>query len=564
MNRIENDKSYSNIYDKAISNYHLFINELIDTYTIYDYNIDDNSDNIISKQIDYVNQLFFEGNDTETIYRSSEEKKVLFKYPKDKIKREIDEILDELSIEEIKLFLCSIYNMYIYNRLFSVHIISFKAYGELYNLPIDDFCKKKINSFLKISNLKKRTELMETVESSLDKSNKIFLLLMSFILRRIKFETNDGNYMHCKLIEFDKIKYLLYKGFSLYHIVELEYDITVGIDRNLILYFDLDGELSFDGDIQSCKRSLSDYDYKMYDMNLELDEKLRNGLEREIKKTLGFNLGDLRKMINFHRNTVNMNNLIMINTKSEWISWIMETGFDDDLANKIFEYFSYSHNKGNKSDKFDFSDLVCIDQKIQDKFFLQVGQDNYLSSQILLNYGCKLLGQKIYNSPASYIENKTLVDRIANSFCSLIAEDLNKIFSNAIIINNLSLSAISESDREIDILLIYDSLIYIIECKRMAFPLDDIKVRSQYNNLLNKCTKQVNMQVKEFTSNKNKILTSLSENYSEIRVEDEYKVFGIIVTKEYSPAHDRKNTVPIVHRNELIEYLQNNLLLHKL
>lgn len=555
---VMNNKIINEVYKSSIFQFQELFLSVLSSYLSFDLDLSTKDDNLISKQIENMEILISEGRSSGETFSTTDEKKKLFDYPKTKLKNEIIDDLNEIPDEQKSSFYYAILFMYSYNRYLSMHLLNVRAFGIKYNLPIDNYTASIIEEINNLVDYSYKNLLLENIETSLDKSMHTILLLLL-----LYSGINDNNILEKEVVNqifmVDNFEGLFWKGFSLYQLIHLEYDLTLGVDRNLEISFDENLILDSNKERKADNLKASDLDYKFYDNQSEINNRLKQTIEVELKKKLGFNIFEADLAFNYLlKELLNMNDLIIL-SRDEWIIKIIDSGVQLTSAMALFDFFSLAYIDNDNSSEISFNSLVALSENIQEKAFIKISEKLYISNCTLVKFAYNLFNHNVYSFPAKYIGGNKNIDKIANTFCEMVANKLKTSFDKAIIIQNVHLSGICGVDCEIDILFIYKNQIFIFECKRLAFPQNDIKMRNQYKQLENAYKKQLNEEVKKFTSNTHIILEHFIKDYPEILLDIDYIISGYVVTKEYTLAHALKKNSHILHYNKLIDFLEEEL-----
>lgn len=554
-----NNKIINQFYDQAILQFQELFLSILESYLSIDLDLSTKDVNPISEQIEKMEILISEGRLSGDTFSTTSEKKELFKYPKTKLKNKIINVLNDIPDEQKKSFYYTVLFMYSYNRYLSLHLLNFRAFGVKCDMGIDNYTASIIEYINNMLGYSDKNLLLENIETSLDKSMYTLVLLM-LLYSGIN---NDSNTWKKELTDqifmSNSFECIFWEGFSLHTLISLEYDLTLGVDRNLEISFDENLILDSNEERVADKLKPGDLDYKFYDNNSEIDDRLKQRIEVKLKKRLGFNVLEADIAMNYLlKELFNMNELIIL-SQDEWITKMIDSGIQSASAVALFNFFSLDYIDNDTSDEINFDNLVSLFENIQEKVFIKISEDRYLSNCTLVKFAYILFRQNAYNSTAKYTGNNKYIDKIANTLCEMVANKLKESFDKAIIIQNVHLSNICGVNCEIDVLFIYENQIFIFECKRLAFPLNDIKMRNQCKELENSDKKQLNEELEKFTSNKNVILEYFRKDYPKISQDKDYIINGYIVTKEYTIAHALKKNSHILHYNELIDFLKGEI-----
>lgn len=109
---------------------------------------------------------------------------------------------------------------------------------------------------------------------------------------------------------------------------------------------------------------------------------------------------------------------------------------------------------------------------------------------------------------------------------------------------------------QIDIILLYNNLIYVIECKDMPLKITSRKVSNAENKFKKEYSSKLKNKIKEIEVNINKrVLLRFMGDNNELFINSEVK--GLIVTSEYFDPSKDIIEYPTIVWTQLIEYLKN-------
>ncbi len=540
-------------YNKSRIEFQKLFSELYNSIENLDFDERYGNENIVLEKTIQLEEMTGSDSYTQELFGTINDKKLLFNSINDDLRCSLIKLFSQLSNHKIKSAYEKMTYMHIYIRNLTLHILNYRAFNKLFDLPIDEFTLGLIS---KLDGLNKSMvdQVSKSMESSLTKSDDILILLMNLYKSDGLIKSNS-DVKNSKSRDEATFRELFFTGFQYLITIKLDYDLTKGLDREKNIMFNDNNLLDCEEKLEHTKISASDIDYKFYEDDTDLDVNHKKNLNRELKKVLGFDNDDVELVMNklFEKTDV-----ITCKSRIEWIHEIQKMNISESIANDIFNYFAYRRESIVDNGNY-YSHFVQTKSKIEEALFIEIHKDEYITNKTILKWGTNLFHQLSFNSPRKYLGSNYVVDKISDSFCSEVESLLVDNFEEITTFKNFYLNDVCKSDCEIDVLAIQNNTIIILECKRLGFTRDQISAKNQKKHLEEKYTKQLNNQIAAVKSNYEKIIAHFNKECKPLSKKNDYKVLGFIITKELSYAHFNNNTSHIIHVNKLIEHLREIL-----
>lgn len=479
-------------------------------------------------------------------YTNQSEKNKFFIELSEAILNDIRSYLLNLDNNSVNTILSYYYSISSYNRELSLEFVSFQKNREynntnnlvlnlLYTIMNDDV-------FLHSNTDQSTTEIEQFIATESDSIELLIKIICS------------ENYSTKKTINFtnEVSKKLLNLSHLLVLLTNTRLNLTKGINKNEVIKVDSEGEITANNEYNYNNVMVSNYDYKFNKDWSEYDETLTMELNSEVFNKYGFDLYDMTKI----KDLLVFDKDVMIGDKKVYLKMLMDIGIEKNRAENLFNYFSLNKNKERivVEKLYKYLDSKYYDMSFK-KIFINCNDKHYIVYKFLAKYASMHFIGSVFNSPNKFIKNEKVAKKITDSFCKSIEKLLKGAFPKCVIITNYYCS----NDREIDVVFILQNKIYIIECKRLAFPETNNSIENMYKNITKNYINQLDMELEAFNKNKNKMLNGFVEDklIDEKSVGD-YEVKGLIVTKEFSLAHNLKFKYPILIKDKLIKYIKND------
>lgn len=544
-------KSYlKNIMIQAADNYKKYVLKWVDGN--YSYSLPDLlilhlciSDNWPDDPYNMFNKYVVELGLNNRTYLSKDEKNMFFSKVAEKVFYDIKNILFSYSQENKSDLMHNIYGSLLCNRALGLAIVRKQDKN---GLIIDNSpdCFLQIIFTVMDSNKDTTREIEQYVATQEDALELLIKIVQSF-------DFNEKGGQNLKENSLEKL-------FTLSHILILithtRQDFTIGINYDKELSADENGKISSNAFMWN-NVDLNNLDYKFSEDYSEFSKSLIQQLNNEILKKLGFDFDDLEKLKNYLQSIENEQ--IIIEDKKTWIKIITDIGIDSSRATNLIKYFLFP----TSNEVVDINSLYkLINPEYNKMFSLSIFiefNDMFICFIIQSLYAITYFVNSAFNYPDKFIDNKSLVEKIADAFCTPVECRLQHSFKNSQSTTHYYLSKICKSNREIDVIFVIENRIYLIECKRLNFPRSDTGVINQHNQLLGKYSKQLKAEVNDFHNNQEKIMDDLTRNNLIIFDKStQYKINGIIVTKEFSPSQIQASN-SIIQVDQLVGYIKRDL-----
>ncbi|NQX64745.1 hypothetical protein HQN90_01265 [Paenibacillus alba] len=477
-------------------------------------------------------------------YKSRDDKNAFFNVIIEKVFREINDVLLKCLKTDKESIMEFLYGSLIYNRYLGQMIVK-KQDGKcvIIDNNKDDFLQILFTVMeLSDDNCREIEQYIATQEDAIE-------LLIKISYSCDFSENNDVVKRDLKKVN---------KLFSLSHLLVLlihtKQDLTIGINKDKKVFVDNDGIIDVIEAFQWGNLSLDNYNYKFSQNFDEYSRINMNQLSNSILQELGFNLDDVNILQKYLISK--MRELVVVADESEWMEKFSKLRMNMDRALKLFEYFKFRK----------FSEIISLEQLhkyVNANYYPMLSQKVYIESNHLYIcytaqavYALEYFRSNVFNNPHKFVANKKIVDKVSNSFCDSIATKLKASFEEAQITLNYHFSQSCPSDREIDIIFVLYNVIFLIECKRLSFPLSNTGIHNEYKQLIGKYTYQLNAEIQDFLKYQERIKAHLQScKLIQFNKNIDYKVKEIIVVKEFSPSQIHNNS--IIREDQLIQYIKD-------
>ncbi|CAI3206474.1 hypothetical protein [Clostridium neonatale] len=501
---------------------------------------------ILDNPYDRFEQCIVNLNLNEKKYDTNEEKNSFFIKLSKSILDEIYSILKKIEKEKILLYF---YSFSVCNKRIGEKFVKYQMNGcnqEFDDNNITKFIDRIIKTAL-IINQKHEDYITEIERYFATQEDGIELLVK--IIANLEENENSGK----TDITFDMIKDLLVLSFVLILIINTRQDLTKGINKNANFSTDINGKIEVENlEMDLTDLDVSNYNYKFDENWNEYNEKLFLELDNGVYNKCGFYLYDVKLISDLFCFKDN----VIIETKELYINKIIGLGIEKERANKLFEYFTYKNSQENINEKNLYKYInYANNNMINSKIFIQYKDGLYICYNYLIRYAAELFRGIVASNPKKYVDHNTF-EQITQGFVNDVEAELKGKFPKAKTKKNYYCS----QDREIDIVCILKDKIYLIECKRPKFTLDNNEMENGYSKIMKEYMTQLEEEREAFESNKEKILNEFSrEGLISINFKEKYEIKPLLVIKEFSPIHLQEKTFPILMKDTLITYIKNDI-----
>ncbi|WP_029451283.1 NERD domain-containing protein [Clostridium algidicarnis] len=484
-------------------------------------------------------------------YFDQKDKNMFFIELSEKVLNDIKSYLLKFNKNLVNIILLFCYSISSYNRELGFNIVSFQQNGEcidVENQILNLLCTIMTKNMIFDTDTEWYTTKIEQFIATEDEALELLIKIIS-----------SEEYASKKSMNFTDaiLKELLTLSHVLVLIIHTRQDLTKGINKMSIMEIDSEGIINAHEAFDWGNTEVSNYDYR-FDMDWsEYSEQLTDELDNEIFCKHGFYLHDvaiLEKMLILDKE-------ITIGDKNKYLEMITDIGIEEKRAEKLFDYFSFNRNKEKIVTEKLYKYLITeyYDMSFQ-KIFINFDDTYFICYKFLAKYALKYFIASVFNSPNKFIEHEIVANKITDSFCKSVEKVLKNAYPQCKTITNYYCS----NDREIDVVLILQNKIYLIECKRLAFAETSNNIQNMYKSLTKDYINQLDKELEAFEKNMDKILSSfMKDKLIDSELIGKYELKGLIVTKEFSPAHIQQLKYPILIKDKLIEYINNDIKKHK-
>jgi hypothetical protein len=482
------------------------------------------------------------------IYSNQKEKNEFFIDISEKILNDIKEILLKFNENTKNRILSYFYSILLCNRKLSLNIIEFQK--EKKCLDEDDKILKSLCAIMtqnSIFNTNIENDTTE-IEQFIATQGEAIELLIKII--QSEHYTSIGSLKLTDLI----LRELILLSHALVLAINTRQALTQGINKMAVVEVNNEGIVYSSNAVEFNNINVSNYNYRFNMDSDEYNEQLFIELDYEIFYKYGFHLYDVYTL----KDTFNINNEIMIADKNKYLNMIKEIGIGKERAESLFEYFSFNFDNNESilaEELYKYQNSEKYNMLSQ-RIFINLDECNFICYRFFIKYATDFFISSVFNSPHKYVKHTEVANKVTNSFVKSVEKILKDAFPDSITTTNFYCS----SDREIDVIFILKNKIYLIECKRLSFPETNNSMLNMCKRLAKEYIEQLDEEIKNFKNNIEEIFNKFNtDKLINIKNTKKYEIRGLIVTKEFSVVHIQKTKYPILIKNELIEYINNNI-----
>lgn len=476
-------------------------------------------------------------------YSNQKEKNAFFVAVSEKVLNDIRNILLKYDENIINKILSYCYSISSYNRDLSFKLLRFqqsKKYTNDEDQILNLLCTIMVENPICNTDIEEYTTEIEQFIATEDDAIELLIKII---------QSED----YCTKDSMDFTYIILKELLTLSHVLVLaihtRQDLTKGINKMAIIEVDSEGIINAPNAFPSNNIDVSNYNYRFNMDWSEYNDQLIHELDNEVFYKYGFYFHDVTILSNMFK----FNNNIMVAGKNEYLKMMTNIGIENKRAENLFYYFSFNGHKEKILAENLYKYLINYDM-ISQKIFINYDDTHFICYKFFVKYASEYFRASVFNSPHKFFAHDDVANKITDSFCKTVETILKNAFPESVTITNFYCS----SDREIDVVFILHNKIYLIECKRLSFAETNNNMHNIHKSLIKDYINQLDKEVEAFEKNMDKILNDFIQNKL-INIMKKYELKGLLVTKEFSTAHIPEAKYPILMKNQLIKYINNDI-----